>query len=103
VTPDELKIYKCDFRKLKVQPGSVDFCLTDPPWLNTEKGFLESLATKIEQILKPGGLAAVYCGHYSLKTCLDVLSQRLVYRWMIAAINADGSGAIRSNCTILTS
>jgi ParB-like chromosome segregation protein Spo0J len=103
VTPDAIKISTCDFRKLRVQPGSVDFCLTDPPWLNTEKGFLESLADRIEQCLKPGGLAAIYCGHYLLKTYLDVLSQRLVYRWMIAAINADGSGAIRSNCTILTS
>ena len=103
VTPDAIKIAACDFRKLKVIPGSVDICLTDPPWLNTEKGFLESLAAKIEQILKPGGLAAVYCGHFNLKTYLDVLSERLTYRWMIAAINADGSGAIRSNCTILTS
>ncbi len=103
VTPDAIKIYKCDFRKLKVEPASVDFCLTDPPWLNTEKGFLEALTAKIEHILKPGGLAAIYCGHFNLKTYLDVLSQRLTYRWMIAAINADGSGAIRSNCTILTS
>lgn len=97
VTSDAVKISTCDFRKFKAQPGSVDFCLTDPPWLHTEKGFLESLATKIEQILKPGGLAAVYCGHFNLKTYLDVLSQRLVYRWMIAAINADGSGSIRFN------
>jgi ParB-like chromosome segregation protein Spo0J len=103
VTPDAIKISTCDFRKLKVQPGSVDFCLTDPPWLNTEAGFLEALAAKIEHILKPGGLAAIYCGHYNLKTYLDVLSERLTYRWLIAAINADGSGAIRSNCTILTS
>ena len=103
MTPDAIKIAACDFRKLKVIPGSADLCLTDPPWLNTEEGFLESLAGKIEQILKPGGLAAVYCGHFNLKTYLDVLSQRLAYRWMIAAINADGSGAIRSNCTILTS
>ena len=64
---------------------------------------MKQLTAKIEHILKPGGLAAIYCGHYSLKTYLDVLSQRLTYRWTIAAINADGSGAIRSNCTILTS
>jgi ParB-like chromosome segregation protein Spo0J len=103
VTPDEIKISTCDFRKLKVRPASVDFVLTDPPWLKTESGFLEALAAKIEQILRPGGLAAIYCGHFNLKTYLDVLSERLTYRWMIAAINADGSGAIRSNCTILTS
>ena len=103
VTPDEIRIECCDFCRLKVEPDSVDFCLCDPPWVQTENGFLEGLAAKIEKVLKPGGLAAVYSGHFNLKTYLGVLSQRLKYRWMIAAINADGSGAIRNDCTVLTS
>jgi len=50
VTPDAIKISTCDFRKLRVEPGSVDSCLSDPPWSNTEKDFLDSLAAKIEKV-----------------------------------------------------
>ena len=47
--------------------------------------------------------ACIYTGHFHLKEFLDVLCDAgLEYRWIIACVNDDTMGAIRSNASILT-
>ena len=45
----------------------------------------------------------MYCGHFYLKEFMDALcGAGLEYRWLIACVNDDSMGAIRSSASILT-
>ena len=63
----------------------------------------QPFAETVYRILKPGGFACVYRGHFHLKEFLDVLcGAGLRYRWLIACTNEDSMGAVRSGGSILT-
>ncbi len=60
-------------------------------------------AETVYRILKPGGFACVYYGHFHLKEFLDVLcASGMMYRWLIACTNEDSMWAVRSGGSILT-
>ncbi|QDV35671.1 ParB/RepB/Spo0J family partition protein [Tautonia plasticadhaerens] len=103
--PSDFKIHALDFRKLggRVAPESVQLVVTDPPWLGEYEGLRQPFAEAVVRILKPGGFACVYSGHFHLKEFLDVLcGAGLTYRWLIACTNEDSMGAVRSGGSILT-
>ena len=85
-----------------IAPGSVRLVVSDPPWLEHED-LRQPFAETVARILKPGGFACVYTGHFHLKEFLDALcGAGLQYRWLIACVNDDTMGAIRSSGSILT-
>jgi len=103
--PKDFVIHHLDFRKLgnRIAPGSVSLVVSDPPWLKEHEDIRAPFAEMISRILKPGGFAAVYCGHFHLKEFMEALSDAgLKYRWLIACVNDDSMGAIRSSGSILT-
>lgn len=103
--PKDFKIYNTDFRKIgnRIAPNSVSLLVSDPPWLKEFEELRKPLAETVFRILKPGGFAAVYCGHFHLKEFMDALCDAgLSYRWLIACTNEDSMGAIRSSGSILT-
>jgi hypothetical protein len=103
--PKDFKIHALDFRKLgeRIAPGSAQLVVSDPPWLKEFEELRVPFAETIFRILKPGGFACVYPGHFHLKEFLDVLCDAgLEYRWLIACTNEDSMGAIRSAGSILT-
>jgi ParB-like nuclease domain len=103
--PSDFKIHTLDFRKLgnRIAPDSVQLVVSDPPWLNEYEELRTPFAETVFRILKPGGFACVYSGHFHLKEFLDVLCEAgLTYRWLIACTNEDTMGAIRSSGSILT-
>ena len=103
--PKDFKIFNTDFRSPgnRIAPGSVRLVVSDPPWLSEHADLRKPFAETTFRILKPGGFAAVYCGHFHLKEFMDALSESgLTYRWLIACTNEDSMGAIRSNGSILT-
>ena len=103
--PSDFKIHTLDFRRLgnRIAPESVRLVVTDPPWLGPYEELRQPFAEAVFRILKPGGFACVYCGHFHLKEFLDVLcGAGLAYRWLIACTNEESMGAIRSNGSILT-
>jgi hypothetical protein len=103
--PKDFKIYNTDFRRLgnRIAPGSASLVVSDPPWLSEHEELRKPFAETVFRILKPGGYAAVYCGHFHLKVFLDALCEAgLTYRWLIACVNDDSMGAIRSSGSILT-
>jgi hypothetical protein len=103
--PKDFKIYNTDFRKIgnRIAPNTVRLVVSDPPWLSEHEELRKPFAETIFRILKPGGFAAVYCGHFCLKEFMDVLCEAgLSYRWLIACTNDDSMGAIRSSGSILT-
>jgi hypothetical protein len=103
--PEDFKLHALDFRKLgnRIAPDSVQLLLTDPPWLSEYEELRRPFAETVFRILKPGGFACVYSGHFHLKEFLDVLCEAgLTYQWLIACTNEDSMGAIRSSGSILT-
>ncbi|MGA7495274.1 MAG: DNA methyltransferase [Isosphaeraceae bacterium] len=103
--PKDFKLYHRDFRKIGnlIAPGSVRLVVSDPPWLKEHQDLRQPFAETVARILKPGGFACVYTGHFHLKEFMDALcGAGLEYRWLIACVNDDTMGAIRSCGSILT-
>ena len=103
--PRDFKIYNTDFRKIgnRIAPASISLLVSDPPWLKDFEDLRAPFAETVFRILKPGGFAAVYCGHFHLKEFMDFLCEAgMDYRWLIACTNEDSMGAIRSSGSILT-
>jgi tRNA G46 methylase TrmB len=81
----------------------VQLLVSDPPWLKEHEDVRVPFAETVSRVLKPGGFACVYTGHYHLKEFMDSLCEAgMRYRWLIAGVNEDTMGAIRSSGTILT-
>ena len=100
--PKDFKLYHRDFRKLGklIAPASVRLVVSDPPWLKQHEDLRQPFAETVARILQPGGFACVYTGHFYLKEFMDALcGAGLDHRWLIACVNDDTMGAIRSSGT----
>ena len=65
-----------------LEDGSVDAVVTDPPYNEAGVPLYEDLARLAARVLKPGRLAAVYCGHLHLDEELRLLEVGgLSYVW----------------------
>jgi ParB-like chromosome segregation protein Spo0J len=65
-----------------VPDGSIDAVVTDPPYSTEFIPLFEDLARLAARVLKPGRLAAVYCGHVHLDEELRLLAAGgLSYVW----------------------
>jgi ParB-like chromosome segregation protein Spo0J len=65
-----------------VPDGSIDGVLTDPPYTEEFIPLFEDLARLAARVLKPGRLAAVYCGHVHFDEEIRLLAAGgLTYCW----------------------
>jgi ParB-like chromosome segregation protein Spo0J len=65
-----------------VPDGSIDCLVVDPPYDEAGIPLFEDLARLGLRVLKPGRLAAIYCGHVHLDTELELLKKGgLAYVW----------------------
>jgi len=65
-----------------VPDGSIDCIVTDPPYDNEGVPLFEDLARLALRVLRPGRLAAIYCGHMYLDTEMELLAKGgLTYVW----------------------
>ncbi len=68
---------------------SVDAIVTDPPYDNEGIPLYEPLGALCLRLLKPGRLAAVYCGHFQLDREMELLKKGgLTYMWHGAIVLA---------------
>jgi len=81
---DAIKIFHCDFRKLKIEDESIGLLFTDPPYPKKFLPLWDDLATFAKRVLKPNGLLVTYSGQFYLDKVMSSLSKRLTYRWMIS-------------------
>jgi hypothetical protein len=79
-------IYHCDFRDLKIEPGSIDLIATDVLWFEEAAQDWEDLAKLAVKWLKPGGFFTTKIGQLYLDKYLAVFCRHLQYRWIIAAV-----------------
>jgi site-specific DNA-methyltransferase (adenine-specific) len=85
----DIRLFHCRFQQLeavaKIEPGSVNLILTDPPY---GKDFLDEIAdlgSFAERVLIEGGLLALYYGQSWLNKLQAALGTHLTYRWMISS------------------
>jgi ParB-like chromosome segregation protein Spo0J len=65
-----------------VADGSIDCLVVDPPYDEAGIPLFEDLARLALRVLKPGRLAAIYCGHLHLDAELELLKKGgLTYVW----------------------
>jgi site-specific DNA-methyltransferase (adenine-specific) len=65
-----------------VPDGSIDCLVVDPPYDEAGIPLFEDLARLALRVLKPGRLAAIYCGHVHLDTEMELLAKGgLSYTW----------------------
>jgi methylase of polypeptide subunit release factors len=84
---DGFQIFACDFRKLggRIEAGTVDFLLTDPPW---EAKLGPELAEVATRLLKPDGILACSTGVYYMPYFLEHFrAAGLRYEWTVAEVH----------------
>jgi DNA modification methylase len=82
-----------DFNDLarEVPGGSVDLCLTDPPYPRSQAGpCFAMLAAHLPRLLKDGGSLVSLVPHYLLEEVMEVLRGTLKYRWVYCADQEHG-------------
>ena len=89
-------LYVCDIADLreKVEAGSVDAIVTDPPYGSAavSDGLFHQLGEYAKHALKPGGLCLVLTGQHQFGEKLQALtSGGMQYRWLLAYTMPNGS------------
>lgn len=85
-TPD-IEAHCCDFRDLKVKPGSVDAVITDLPWKKPWAKNIHDIAEWCKTVLKPSsGVLVSWYGQANLGKCMAILREHgLHYQWLFIA------------------
>jgi len=85
--PDEaapIRLYHADFRELeevgRIEPGTVDLVLTDPPYNKAFAANFDELAEFAARVLKPGGVFACYLGVIQMASAIEAFSKHLEFR-----------------------
>lgn len=88
--PGNIEIYHCDFRNLKVEPGTVDLVCTDVVWEATSQGDWSDLARLAKTWLKADGFFATFIGTMHLDKLISAISPHISYAWTFC-FNFSGS------------
>ena len=85
--PDDsapIRLYHSDFRDLeqvaRIEPGSVDLVLTDPPYNKAFAANFDELAEFAARVLKPGGVFACYLGVIQMASAIEAFRKHLEFR-----------------------
>jgi ParB-like chromosome segregation protein Spo0J len=84
---DDYRIFACDFRRLgsRIEPGSADLLLLDPPWVARLGPELAQVAVRL---LRRNGIVACYTGVYYMPYFLRHFQEAgLRYEWTVAEIH----------------
>lgn len=73
-----------------IDPQSVDWIITDPPYPQKFLPVYDDLACLAAHALKPGGVLLAMVGQSYLPDILAKLSQDLTYHWMLAYLTPGG-------------
>lgn len=78
------KIYHCSVADLSshVEPDSIDFIITDPPYPKEFLSVYPDLAKFAAYALKPGGSLIAMVGQSYLPEIMAMLGEHLTYHWM---------------------
>jgi hypothetical protein len=77
--PKKIRIEKCGIQELKVEPGTVDMILTDPPYDEASVPLYEAVAKFAAGCLRPGGWCLAYAGKMYLARIHFLMKKHLEY------------------------
>ena len=81
---DDIEIHNIDFRKLKINTGTIDLILTDPPYPAEFLHLWKDLFIIAKKVLKPNGFLIAYSGQMYLDKIFQFANEAgLDYYWMI--------------------
>lgn len=85
---DLVRLERVDIREAldRIEPGSVDLLLTDPPYGEDFVDLYEALAKAAAVWLKDGGSYLVLTGHQILPEVLERMRRHLRYHWALAYV-----------------
>lgn len=96
--PDTVAVYPGDFLKdyIKLEKGSVDCIITDPPYVKEWLCNYEAFAVAAEYVLKPGGFLISYVGHIHLDQILAQMTPYLDFYWIACLKHSGTTKAVHS-------
>jgi 16S rRNA G966 N2-methylase RsmD len=95
VSLEHYQVHHCavDALSLHVDPDSIDFIVTDPPYPKEYLSVYADLAEFAAYVLKPGGSLLCMIGHSYLPDILQSLGEHLTYHWTLAYLTPGGQSA----------
>ena len=91
---NSIKIIHNDFRKVEIEPNSIDIILTDPPYSKEYLPLWKDLAIFAERNLKQNGYLITYSGQLYLNKVISYLSEHLEYCWIFALYHSGNTQLI---------
>lgn len=88
---------RCDIRlgsvidALSLPPCSVDWVVTDPPYIAGSLDAWRDLGKVASHVLRPGGALVAMSGQYHLPEVISLLGENLDYLWTIAYLTPGGT------------
>jgi len=95
-----IKLYNCDFRKLEIEPESIDLILTDPPYPKEFLPLWGDLAKFAKEKLKDHGYLIAYSGQYHMPEVINYLISELDYIWTFCLYHV-GNTQIVNNVNVM--
>ena len=95
-----IKLYNCDFRKLEIEPESIDLILTDPPYPKEFLPLWGDLAKFAKEKLKDHGYLIAYSGQYHMPEVINYLISELDYVWTFCLYHV-GNTQIVNNVNVM--
>lgn len=86
-----VQIEHCDFRKLKLEPASVDLIFTDPLYGKKYLPLYSDLAGFAAQFLKPDGILMAYVPQVYFNQVIRRLDEHLGFLWPCVLVNDECS------------
>lgn len=86
-------LYLGDFRQIELQPESIDWVITDPPYAEEYLPLYSDLSRCAERWLKPGGSLLVMSGQSYSREVLNALATSLTCHWELAYLTPGGQSA----------
>lgn len=84
-------LFNCDLNDAPIEPNSVDWIITDPPYPEEFIGLYADLARLASVWLRPGGSLLAMAGEHHLPAVMAALtSADLIYQWTLAYLTPGG-------------
>lgn len=89
---DVYRLHCCPVAELskKLEPESVDYVITDPPYGQDAIPVYADLGALAKVVLKPGGSLVVMTGQSYLPEVMQSLAAHLTYQWMLPYLTPGG-------------
>lgn len=89
---EHCQLYHCGVSELsqRVQPESIDYIITDPPYPREFLSVYDDLAAFAAYALKPGGSLIAMVGQSYLPEIMEKLGKGLTYHWMLSYLTPGG-------------